>query len=277
MENLVFLKLGGSLITDKSRPHTPRLKTLKDLASQIASARSDDPSLLLLLGHGSGSYGHVVAKKYKTRQGFSPIPPSPAHSREVENYWHGFREVWQEADALNQIVINALCDENIPAMALPPSASVVARDGKVAAWNLDPLRNALSKGIVPVVYGDVVFDEVRGGTILSTEDLFMHLSRQMHPQRILLAGIEECVFADFPTRQHPIRRVTPKSFKNVSANVGSSAETDVTGGMQSKVQQMVELVKSTPGLTIQVFSGIKHGNLIKILRGEELGTMIEPD
>ncbi len=281
MENLVFLKLGGSLITDKLRPHTPRLKTLKDLASQIASARNADPNLLLLLGHGSGSFGHVVAKKYKTREGLpppfsSPIPKKTGRGQEG-NYWRGFSEVWHEADALNQFVMSALREANIPAMAMPPSSSVVARDGQVATWNLDPIRSALSKEIVPVIYGDVIFDEVRGGTILSTEDLFMHLAREMRPQRILLAGIEEGVYADFPARKQQVKRVTPGSFQEVRASVGSSAGTDVTGGMQSKVQQMVELVKSTSGLTIQIFSGLNSGNVQKALLGKELGTLIEPD
>lgn len=74
--NLVFLKLGGSLITDKTRPRTVRLDTLKRLCAEIASARKHDPNLQLLLGHGSGSFGHVAAKKYKTREGLPLKPPS---------------------------------------------------------------------------------------------------------------------------------------------------------------------------------------------------------
>ena len=277
MENFVFLKLGGSLITDKLQPHTPRLKTLKDLASQIAAARYSDPDLLLLLGHGSGSFGHVVAKEYKTRQGLPPSVSKKTGEGQLRNYWRGFSEVWHEADALNQFVMGALREANIPAMAMPPSASVIARDGKVATWNLDPLQCALSKGIVPVVYGDVVFDEVRGGTILSTEDLFMHLAQKMRPQRILLAGLEEGVYADFPERKHQVRKVTPSSFKDMQASIGSSEGTDVTGGMQSKVQQMLELVDSTPGLTIQIFSGKNSRNVQKALLGKNLGTLIEAD
>jgi len=277
MNNLVFLKLGGSLITDKLQPHTPRLKILKDLATQISAARHSDPGLLLLLGHGSGSFGHVVAKKHKTREGLAPILPSQPSSRERKKYWHGFSEVWHEANALNQIVMNTLREADIPAMAMPPSASVVALDGQVGTWNLDPLKRALSKGIVPVVYGDVVFDEVRGGTILSTEDLFMYLAREMRPQQILLAGLEDGVYADFPARKHQAKSITPRSFSEMQSSLGDAEGTDVTGGMQSKVQQMLELVNSTSGLTIQIFSGKNSGNLTKVLSGEKLGTMIGPD
>ena len=35
MKELVFLKLGGSLITDKTQPYTPLLEVMNDLALQI--------------------------------------------------------------------------------------------------------------------------------------------------------------------------------------------------------------------------------------------------
>ncbi len=66
---LVFLKLGGSLITDKKRPHTPRMDVIRRLAREIAAARNIRPDLQLVLGHGSGSFGHIPAEKYGTHQG----------------------------------------------------------------------------------------------------------------------------------------------------------------------------------------------------------------
>jgi isopentenyl phosphate kinase len=57
---MVFLKLGGSLITVKSQPHTPRLEALERLGQEIAQARLHNPNLQILLGHGSGSFGHVA-------------------------------------------------------------------------------------------------------------------------------------------------------------------------------------------------------------------------
>jgi isopentenyl phosphate kinase len=76
MRELVLLKLGGSLITDKTRPYTPRLDKLADLATEIAQALRTHPHLLLILGHGSGSFGHTAAKKYGTKDGLpAPHPP----------------------------------------------------------------------------------------------------------------------------------------------------------------------------------------------------------
>ena len=60
LSNIQFLKLGGSLITDKSRPQTARLDVLERLASEIAQAYHKHPDLSLVIGHGSGSFGHGI-------------------------------------------------------------------------------------------------------------------------------------------------------------------------------------------------------------------------
>ncbi len=274
MGELIFIKLGGSLITDKTRPRTVRPDVLTNLCGQIAAARAHDPNLLLLLGHGSGSFGHVAAKEYKTRDGI-PLTAPPFSTKRRGKYWRGFTEVWHEATTLNRYVLNALRAANIPAMTISPAGSVIARDGKVASWDLSSVRHALSHGITPVVHGDVIFDEIRGGTILSTEDLFMHLAREMRPQRILLAGLEDGIYADFPARKHRMARVTPASYKEISRSIGASAGTDVTGGMDSKVRQMLALVEEIPELSVQIFSGKSYGNLESALLGGLLGTLIE--
>ena len=286
MDNLIFLKLGGSLITDKERPRTPRVDILSSLCRQIAEASARDPNLILLIGHGSGSFGHVAAKKYKTRVGLPPLTPpkggrTGTFPRRVKArmgagaYWYGFTEVWHEARELNKIVMDSLRVAKIPAMAISPSSSVMAKDGKIIEWNLSPIKHALTNGITPVVYGDVVFDEMRGGTILSTEDLFMHLAQELRPARVLLAGVEDGIYADFPARKHKVTRVSPASYPKIRAGIGESHATDVTGGMSSKVRQMLTLVEDVPELSVQIFSGGAEGNLESVLLGENLGTLIE--
>lgn len=44
------------------------------------------------------------------------------------------------------------------------------------------LQAALSAGVVPVVHGDVAFDQELGGTVASTEEIFAFLARDMAPR-----------------------------------------------------------------------------------------------
>jgi isopentenyl phosphate kinase len=276
MPELVFLKLGGSLITDKTQAYTARLDKLADLATQIAHALQTQPELRLVLGHGSGSFGHTAAKKYGTRDG-PPLGPPPFSSKmggDRGGYWKGFAEVWYQASTLNRYVIQALHEAGLPAMTFSPAASVWSQNRQVAEWDLSQVETALENGIIPVVHGDVIFDRSKGGTILSTEDLFEHLARELRPGRILLAGLEEAVWADFPARRHRVEVLTRESFKEISGGVGNATGADVTGGMQSKVQQMLTLVEQVSGLRVLIFSGEGDGNLEKALKGESIGTLV---
>jgi isopentenyl phosphate kinase len=264
MAELIFLKLGGSLITDKSEPYVARLDKLAELAQEVASfLKGSHAASQLLLGHGSGSFGHVAGEQHGTRQGVN----SP-------DGWRGFAEVQFQAAALNRHVMKALHEAGIPALSLPPSASVIASDGRVLDWQTAPIRRALANGILPVIYGDVVFDNVRGGTILSTEDLFRHLTLELGPSRILLAGLENGVWADFPARTRILEHISPSTYTSVRAGVGKAVGADVTGGMQAKVQEMLELIQMVPGLEVTIFSGQEPGNLLGALKGDRLGTRI---
>jgi isopentenyl phosphate kinase len=261
--NLQFLKLGGSLITDKTHPRTVRPQTLARLAGEVAAALQQDATLRLVLGHGAGSFGHVPARRYGTRLGVR-----------TPQEWLGFAEVWRDAAALNRLVVDALVMAGLPVISLPPSASVYAQDGQVAIWNLAPIRAALAAGLLPVIQGDVIFDRARGGTILSTEDLFAYLAVELCPRRVLLAGLEPGVWADYPNCVELVTEITPGDLGDVMDSIGASAAPDVTGGMLSKVNQSLELVQRIPGLEVYIFSGEEPGAVERALLGEPLGTAI---
>jgi len=278
MTELILLKLGGSLITDKDKPYTPRLDKLKELADEIASSWTSERHLVL--GHGSGSFGHAAAKEFGTRDGpptsLAPSGHSPHFQRkwgEKEGgYWKGFAEVWFQASQLNRFVMESLRSAGLPALALAPISAVTAREVRVARWDLTPLRSALEAGLLPVIYGDVIFDEARGGTILSTEDLFAHLTRQLRPNRILLAGLEAGVWEDFPARTRLVSQISLQSYEAMRAGIGESASVDVTGGMAAKVGQMFDLIREVPGLGVSIFSAEEAGNLSRALAGAAIGT-----
>ena len=261
--DLCFVKLGGSLITEKDKPHTPRPNVIARLAAEIAGVLQNRPDLRIVLGHGSGSFGHVPARKYATRQGVQSAED-----------WQGFAEVWREASQLNRLVMDALAQAGLPSVAFPPSASVWAEDGKIIDWILQPLKAALQSGLLPVVFGDVVFDRQRGGTILSTEDLFMHLAKNLKPARMILAGIEPGVWADYPACTQYFSEITPDRFESIQQSLGGSAAVDVTGGMLSKVTQSLALAAALPGLEVLIFTGENAGNLAGALEGQNLGTRI---
>lgn len=260
----VFLKLGGSLITDKTKPMTPQHEVIQRLADEITQAVNTMPGLHLVIGHGSGSFGHAVANEYQTQDG-----------GRGSSFWKGFSEVWAAARELNQIMIEHFVSAGLPVIAFPPSAGIITRDKRITSWDTRPIQLALTHGLIPVVQGDVIFDENIGGTILSTEAVFQHLASVLSPQEILLAGLDEGVYKDPHQPQAIIPHISPENFSDILPALLTSEAVDVTGGMLAKVSLMIDLIKDNPSLKVRIFSAVKPGNLQAALAGEWVGTQID--
>jgi isopentenyl phosphate kinase len=264
MPALTFLKLGGSLLTDKTATETVRPDVLARIASEIAAARAVQPELQLLIGHGSGSFGHVAAARHGTRAGV-----------EGAAAWAGFAEVSGAAARLNRMVSDALLAAGVPAISLQPSASAICEDGELVELATAPVEAALAAGLVPLLYGDVAIDRVRGGTIISTEQVLAFVARQLPPQWLLLAGDTEGVLdRDGALIPH----IHPGNFQAIAPLLGGSRGTDVTGGMAGKVHAMLALAAALPGARIRIISGLVPGRLHSALHdpaqvtGTEIGS-----
>lgn len=259
---MIFLKLGGSLITDKTGVEVARPDRLAQLADEIAQARVVRPDLRLVLGHGAGSFGHVVAARYGTRQGV-----------ETSEQWRGFAEVHASMVRLNRLVTESLLEAGIPAMSLPPSLLAFCQDGRITRISAAPIQSALAAGLVPVVHGDVAFDVGRGGTIISTEEVMIALAETVRPSWLLLAGLTDGVL-DLSERVIPI--LSPENLPQIESALGGSHGTDVTGGMASKVRGMLALTEKHPALRVRIFSGLLAGTVKRALVEPEtaVGTLI---
>lgn len=261
---MIFLKLGGSAITDKTRAETARLDVIHHIARQVKQARDANPALGILLGHGSGSFGHYAAKKF----GYA----EPGN-------WLAYAETGAAAARLNRIVNDHFLAESVPVITTQPSASAQCRDGALIELAIVPIRAALLHNLLPLVYGDVSFDEVRGKSIISTEKQFAYLAARLHPTRIILAGMVDGVFTADPL-QDPgaqlIRDITPATFPQIESQLRGSHGYDVTGGMIDKVKSMVALVEQMPTIRVVIVSAIREDRIKRALTEEDFseGTFI---
>ncbi len=271
MSDLVFLKLGGSLITDKTQPETVLPAVLRRLAQEVAQARADAPGLRLLLGHGSGSFGHMAARRHGTRDGVRGAAG-----------WLGFAEVADAAARLNRLVVTEFLAASVPVWAVQPSAGGWCAAGRIVHWPVELLEMALTRDLTPLIYGDTMLDTDRGGTIASTEELFAWLVDKLQPARIVLAGTVDGVYSADPLADPTAARwpeITPADLPALRASLGGSYGVDVTGGMLSKVAEMCHLVQTHPGLTVRLVSGLRAGAVRAAVLGlpQAGGTLIRQE
>lgn len=252
--SLIFLKLGGSLITDKRESQRFRAEVTRTVADEIATALKSTPDLRLVIGHGGGSYGHVTAERYGTAQGVY-----------TDEQWRGFAEVALAMRVLNVQVLQSLFEAGVPAFPIQPSASLISEGGQPQHMDVSTIQLALNHGLVPLVHGDVAFDTQLGGTIISTETLFSYLAHRLRPAAILLLGEVEGVY---DANGAIIPHIHPGNFGDYEAALRGSHGKDVTGGMASKVRDMLKLVEALPGLEIRIMGGTTAGQVVAGLMGK---------
>jgi isopentenyl phosphate kinase len=259
MDELVFLKLGGSLITDKTKEATAKEEVIRQAAREVNEALAARPDLRLLVGHGSGSFGHFVARRYGL--------PSDSNEESPPN-WRGYAETGAAAARLNRLLTDIFLAEGVPVVSIQPSASAHCWDGELVSIATEPIELIQRHGLVPLVYGDVALDKVRGCTIISTEQIFAYLADHLEPARIVLAGEVEGVFTADPFRDESaqlIPEISPHAFRQVELMLTGSHGVDVTGGMLTKVRIMHALVQKRPELKVQLISGRRQGMIRRAL------------
>lgn len=143
-------------------------------------------------------------------------------------------------------------------------------DGRIVEGPVKTVQQALHNGLVPLLYGDVVLDDMRGGTIASTEEIFEWLVPQLQPSRLVLAGEVDGIYTADPQLDPTATRisdVTPATLPAIQVGLGVSHGVDVTGGMVAKVAQAISMVRQQPGLEVIICSGLVAGNIQAALHG----------
>jgi len=256
----VLLKLGGSLITDKSRPGVARHAAIRRLARELAAAATNPRAPRLLVGHGSGSYGHAAAANGGLTPGADATQRLDAIAR-----------TQRRAAELHRIVVAALADAGARPFSFAPSSFLSTVNGRVTGLFAEPIFEALDRGLLPVVYGDIVLDRKRGAVIVSTEALFLVLAKEAarRSRPIALAvwlGETDGVDDDDGCT---IARLTAAAALRTARRVTGASGVDVTGGMALRLRAAGTLAKA--GVASAIVDGRKPGAIAAAIAGRATG------
>jgi isopentenyl phosphate kinase len=262
---LVLVKLGGSVITDKSIPFAARRDRIRRLAREISRSRKKT-GVRLIVGHGGGSFPHTQAEEFQTHRGII----------DAKSY-RGIALVQDAAARLHRIVVQTLLEEGENAISIQPSAAAMSDNSRIIDWDLRPVEKILAHGLVPVVYGDVGMDVTQGCCILSTEEIFRYIATKLPVERIVIGSNVNGVYDKDPqlpdAKQIPV--ITLENFKEISSSLGGSPDMDVTGGMKTKVTTLLEIVGIKNNICCRITDITESNTLERALCGEEVsGTII---
>ena len=222
---MLLVKLGGSVLTDKARLRTPRKTAIARLTKELAGLGDD-----LVVVHGAGSFGHVLAKKYALN---GPASPSKAHGAAV---------VQRDVRTLDALVVDGLLKTGLAPVVLPPSAVLGLEDGRVDEFDAAPFRDYLREGFTPVTFGDVVRDRTRGVSVCSGDLLMLELARAFHPRSVVFAADVDGLYTADPKHAKDAQLLLSVARADLSLiDFGPAKGADVTGGIEAKVRRMLEI------------------------------------
>jgi isopentenyl phosphate kinase len=259
-----ILKIGGSVITDKSKEMGVRMDTISRLADEILEAQPKN----LIIVHGGGSFGHPVAQKYAIKEGFK----DPAQVI-------GFAETHHVMTVLNGLFMDALIWRGIPAIGMAPASCILTKNGRIACFEEGLLKRLLEMGFIPVLYGDAVLDTELGFTILSGDQITAFLALKLRAEKIVIGvDVDGLYDAD------PKTNLGAKMFEYLRLNelmeirrkLGGSSACDVTGGMSNKIAELIPAIEQ--GIPVLIVNASKPKYIYKALKGEKVkGTLIEKE
>jgi len=250
---MIIVKLGGSVITVKSKVKTLRPDNIQRLVREVASVNEE-----VILIHGAGSFGHKLAKKYKLNEGY-------------QGDWqlYGLSRVLRDVRELNHHLTCACVDEKLNPVSLAPASFVHFRNFNLNSLNEKLFSDNLQLGMTPLSFGDMVPDEKKGFAVCSGDDLMWYLATRLKPRIAVFATNVDGVFDSNP-KEDPsaelLEMITPDTIKGIRS-VKVSGD-DVTGEMRKKVKMGIEMARA--GVDVHIVNGDVGGRLRKTIRGENV-------
>ena len=256
---MLLVKLGGSVITVKSKYRTLRGPDLSRLARELAAGAGPDTVLV----HGAGSYGHILAAKHGLNEGAR----DPAALTAVA-------QVQRDVRALDLKVLDALLRARLRPAAVPPSLVMRYHDGRLASFDVGPFRDYLMRELLPVSFGDVVMDTKRRFSIASGDDVILELAKLFRPDRVLFVADVDGVYTADPKRDRGATRIDVVDADALgTVALTNEAGLDVTGGLRRKLERMLAIAKHARD--VRIINGLARGRLEAAAKGADvIGTRV---
>ncbi len=249
---MILIKLGGSIITDKTQYRTFNRGAVRRLCKEIKDSGID-----AVIVHGGGSFGHVLAKEHSLQNGYTEPSQIPAAAK-----------VQYDMRELNLMVISELLDAGMPAVSVPPGSCFMMDDGKLILDDPEVLLSASRLGLTPVVFGDVVFDRRKGFGICSGDQIMEVLCRIYDPEKAVFVSDVDGLFDKDP-KKNPGSKLLPEVTWDLLKTVSSDISVDdVTGGVGAKMESMLRMTSSKRDCVL--VNGSVEGRLYSLLKGDKV-------
>jgi isopentenyl phosphate kinase len=142
---MLLIKLGGSIITNKERPLSPRKKAIDKIAKQLR--KIEEPIVIV---HGGGSFGHYWSVK------------CDIHTKPAYDSARGVSVVKNFMVDLNKIVLGSFLKNKLYPYCLAPAEFMVSN--KPINTKIKESKSIAKSGLIPITFGDALWYDQKNYT-----------------------------------------------------------------------------------------------------------------
>ena len=258
MKPLYILKIGGSVATFKDRPgFSVRKRLLKKIALAIKKAKAKKDFDLILI-HGAGAGGHQLAKKYDLKSG----------TNGDDKKFKGSLLSCNENQKLNNAIFEIFIACDVRIFPVHTASTIIQKNKKINYCDTKIIEKALKNNGVPLLYGEMVFDEELEMSICSGDAIAPFLAKKLGAQKILFASDIDGIFDKDPHLFKNAKLIENIKLNEILSNkkieITGSHSVDVTGGLFGKIKSLdVNHIKSLK--SVEIFNGLQEKNYENIL------------
>ncbi len=250
--HVCILKIGGSLLAPKDTTVLNR-EFMQDCATQLAQFQYEYPHQRLILLHGAGSVGHLLAQEYCI-----------ASEVQTKKQKEGFEKTRIAVREFNKVFMEYLAVAGVRAKTFSPGDFVEESEEGSMQFDVVPIITELQQGTIPVLYGDMIRSEKSGGRVLSMDEGAVILANRLHISKLFFATDVAGVYDDDPKKYPNAHLLQKINVQNVQDHWCTAQGADVTGAMGGK---LTALKKLPQGSTVFIFDGRVQKVIIDVLRG----------
>ncbi|MHA1272263.1 MAG: type 2 isopentenyl-diphosphate Delta-isomerase [Promethearchaeota archaeon] len=256
-EKIIILKLGGSLITDKSSQFSVREDIIKKASKQILDYINKKKKIIIV--HGGGSFGHPLAKKFDLINGFN---------NKINQQLLGLVKTHSAMLELNSIILNEFHSIEIPAISFHASSIYTFdENNRIKGSNIGQIEIALNLGLIPILYGDICFKSSKSFSIISGDQIIYDLCKKLigyEIYKVIFATEQDGIFIKNPL-DNKIKLAKKIKIDEIDDLKLAKLETktDVTGGIIGKLKFIKKIAKL--GISVQIINGLKNNNIYNAL------------
>ena len=235
---MILVKLGGSIITNKERPLSPRRRTINNFVRSLKKIHEP-----IVVVHGGGSYGHYWSVKFDM------------HTKPAKYDLRGVSTVKNSMVELNKIILDSFLNNKLNPYSLPPTDFVSGN--KPISKKIKELKKIAQSNLIPITYGDALWYGEKKSYILSGDVIMTMLAKVLRPRLSVFVLNVDGLYADIKKKKliYEFRNKRPSFTKPT---------TDVTGGMKRKVEEASKISKM--GLKVFFVNGNKPERIINAVK-----------